>query len=103
MLPKVNKANKVGTMEAIKEYLRLHCGVMRGHLAYVIMETTVVKTYDEYHRYVTTDNKIFTMMLHLPQDKNRLSIESLVSFAKEHTPEYEIDNRGVYDIINQIC
>ena len=29
MMPKVNKADTAGTMEAIKEYLRFHHGVMK--------------------------------------------------------------------------
>ena len=29
VLPKINKSDIAGTIEAIKEYLRLYCGVMR--------------------------------------------------------------------------
>ena len=36
VLPKVNKSDMAGMMEAIEEYLRLHHGVVRVPLAYVI-------------------------------------------------------------------
>ena len=42
-------------------------------------------------------------MLHLPPDKNRLHDEQSAQSVKEHTAENEIDNRNVYDILDQIC
>ena len=36
VLPKVNKANMAGIMEAINEYLRSCHSIMRVHLAYII-------------------------------------------------------------------
>ena len=43
VLPKINKSDIAGTMEAIKEYLRLHHGVIRAPLAYVIRKTITVQ------------------------------------------------------------
>ena len=42
-------------------------------------------------------------MLHLPPDKNMLNNEQSAQSVKEHTAEYMIDNRSVYDILDQIC
>ena len=42
-------------------------------------------------------------MLHLPQEKNKILFESDPQSAKTHTAEWEIDNRTVYDILDQIC
>ena len=42
-------------------------------------------------------------MLHFPSHKNKLQLESSVDKVKDHTAEYMIDNRMVYDILNQIC
>ena len=42
-------------------------------------------------------------MLHLPLDNNKLHNEQSVQTVKEHTAEYMIDNRTVYDILDQIC
>ena len=36
VLPKKDKNNMVGMIEAIKEYLRLHCYVMRAPISYLI-------------------------------------------------------------------
>ena len=45
---------------------------------------------------------MITRMLHLPKHKNKLQLESSVSKVKDHTLEYTIDNRMVYDILDQI-
>ena len=42
MITKVNKADMASMVDVIKEYLRLHHGVMRTHLAQVIRKTIVV-------------------------------------------------------------
>ena len=42
-------------------------------------------------------------MLHLPPDKNRLHKEQSAQLVMEHMAEYEIDNKNVYDILDQIC
>ena len=42
-------------------------------------------------------------MLHLPTDKKKLFLEHNIHSVKEHTAEYELDNRSIYDILNQIC
>ena len=56
VLPKFNKADMARTMESIKEYLRLHHGVIRVPLAYIIRKTTIVQTYGDYQAYATSDN-----------------------------------------------
>ena len=92
-----------GMMQANKEYLRLCHGVMRAPLPYVIRKTVVVQTYCDNPWYATPDDKMITRMSHLPQDKNKLYIERQDSSTKEHTPKYKIDDRKVYDILNQTC
>ena len=67
MLPKINKSDMAGAIEAIKEYLRSHHCVMRATLAYVIRKTIQVHTYGEYPKYATPDDEMNTKMLHLPQ------------------------------------
>ena len=52
-------------MEAIKEYLRSHHGVMRVPLAYIIRKTIQFQTFGEYPKYVTPDYEMITRMLHL--------------------------------------
>ena len=42
-------------------------------------------------------------MLHLPPDKNKLLLEHNVHSVKEYTAEYEIDNKSVNDILDQVC
>ena len=79
-----------GMMETIEEYLRLHHGVIRAPLAYVIRKTMIVQTFGDYSEYATTDGKRIARILQLPQDKNKLL-------------EYEIDKRTLYDILDQIC
>ena len=51
MLPKINKSDMVGTMEAIEEYLRSCQGVVWAPLAYIIRKTIKVQTYGDYHSY----------------------------------------------------
>ena len=66
MLPKINKSDMAGTMEVIKEYLRLHHGVVRAPLAYIIRKTISVQTYGDYPTSATSDNEMIARMLHLP-------------------------------------
>ena len=56
MLPKVNKADMAGTIDAIKKYPRSHGGVIRAPLAHIIRKTLIVETYGDYHKYPTPDN-----------------------------------------------
>ena len=42
-------------------------------------------------------------MLHMPSDKNKLLSENDVKRVQVCMAEYEIDNRMVYDILDQIC
>ena len=97
VISKVHKANMAGTMEAIKEYLRSHCGVMRAHLTYIIKKTIIVQTYGDYPKYATPDNEMITRTLH---SQTSCTIKKVS--VKEHMVEYEIDNRSVYDIFDQI-
>ena len=43
VLPRINKSDKAGMMESIKEYLRLSCGVMGAPLSHVIRKTIIVR------------------------------------------------------------
>ena len=95
MLPKVNKADMIGAMEAIKESLRSHHDAMRAPLAYIIRKTKVVQTHDDYPRYVTHNDLLL--------DRNKLLLEQNSSCIKKPTAEYEMDNRTVYHTLNQIC
>ena len=72
MLPKINKSDNAGTMEAIEEYLRLHHGVVWAPLAKVLWKIITVQTYGDYPSYATPDNKMIARMLHLPSEKNNL-------------------------------
>ena len=42
MLPKVNEEDMEGMIEAIKEFLRSNCGVIRASFAYITRMTTIV-------------------------------------------------------------
>ena len=102
VLPKVNRADLAGTMEYIKEHLRLFHGVVRTPLAYIIKKIIIVQTYGDYPAYATPDNEMIARMLHLPPNKNRLHDKQIAQPVKECTAEYKIDNRRVDDILNQI-
>ena len=71
-------------------------------LAYIIRKTITVQIYGDYPKYAAPDNEMITMILHLPPDKNRLHDGQSGQSVKEYTAEYEIDNRHVYDILDQI-
>ena len=72
VLPKINKSDRAGMMEAIEEYLRSCHGVMRAPLAYIIRKTILVQTYGEYPKYATPDNEMIARILHLPPDKDKI-------------------------------
>ena len=101
MLPKVNKLDMSGTMESIEEYLRSHHGIMRAPLACIVRKTIIVQIHGDYPKYETPDDKIIAM-LHLSPDKNKLQNEQSAQSVKEHTEEYKIEKRSVYDILDQI-
>ena len=92
-----------GTMESIEEYLRSCHGVVRAPLAYIIMKSITVQTYGEYPMYATSDNEMIARMLHLLPDKNKLLHEKDVQRVQVCTAEYKINNRMVYDVLDQIC
>ena len=56
----------VGTMEAIKEYIRTHSGVTRAPLAYFIRKTIVIDSYGCYPQYAISADEIIAKMLPLP-------------------------------------
>ena len=103
VLPKINKSDMAGTIEAIKEYLRLHHQVDWAPLAYVIRKTITVQTYGDYPPYATPDDKMIARMLQLPPDKNKMHNKQSALSVTVHMSEYKIDNRTVYDILNRIC
>ena len=72
VLPKINKSDMAGMMEAIEEYLRSCQDVERVPLGYIIRKTIIVKTYGDYPKYATPDDEMIIRMLHLPPDKNKL-------------------------------
>ena len=103
VLSKVSKADMAGSMGSIKQYLRSQHDVMRAPIAYVIRMTIIVQTYGDYPNYTISDDNMIARMLHLLPDKNKLHNEQSSPSANEHTTEYEIDNRSVYDMLDQIC
>ena len=103
VLPKINKSDMAGMMAAIEEYLRLHHGVIRAPLAYVIRKTITVQTYGDYPTYATPDDEMITRMLHLPSDKKKLHNKQSAQSVTQHTTEYKKDNRTVCAILDQIC
>ena len=103
MLPKVNKADRVVTMKAIKEFLRSYHGFVRGPPVYFIRKTITVQVYGDYPKCVTPDDEMIARMLHIPPDKKKLHNEQSAQSVTEHTAEYKTDNRTVYDILDQIC
>ena len=102
VLPKINISDMAGMMESIKEDLRARCGVIKAPLAYVIRETITIQTKGDYPMYATPEDKMIARMLHLPTDKNKLIVESSANRVQDHTAEYVIDNRTIYDILDQI-
>ena len=89
-------------MEAIKEYLRLHCGVVWAPLTYVIQKTITVQTYGDYPTYATPDDEMIARILHLPLEKNMLLHETDTQVGQACMTEYKIDNRTIYDILDHI-
>ena len=71
MLPKINKPDMAGTMEAIEEYLRSCQGDIWVPLTYIIKKTKKVQTYGDYPLYAVPDDKMIASMLHLLSDKNK--------------------------------
>ena len=102
VLPKINESDMAGTMDSIKEYHRLHCGVIWAPLTYVIQKTIIVQTYGDYPMYATPDDKMIARMLHLPLAKNKLLSEKDIQTAKAFTAEYKIGNQTVYNVLDQI-
>ena len=103
MLSKVNKANMAGMMEAINEYIRSCCGIVRAPLAYFVSKTIIVQNYGHQPMCATTDDKKIAKMFHLPPGNKKLHGEKSAQSVKEQMTEHKIDNTGVYDILDQIC
>ena len=93
----------VEMMDAFEEYLRSCCAVVRACLAYIIRKIMILQTYCDYPRYTTPYDEIIARILHLPQDKNKFLLEHEASSAKEYATGYKIDNKTVYNILDQIC
>ena len=72
-------------------------------MAYVIRKTITVQTNGDYPMHATFDDEFIARMLHLPLNNNKLLLESSANKVQDHTTEYIIDNRTVYDILDQIC
>ena len=53
--------------------------------------------------YVSPDDEMIARMLQLHSDKNKLHNKESVQSTTQHTTKYKIDNRRVYDILDQIC
>ena len=86
MLPKVNKADMAGSMEAFEEYLRSHHGVIRAPLTYIIRKTIIVHTYGGYPMYVTPDNRMIARMLHLTQARTSSSWSIMFTQSRNVQP-----------------
>ena len=107
MLPKINKADMTGMVEAIKEYLRSCHDDTGADLANIIIKTILVKTYGDYPKNKTPDGEMYARMLHLPPDRKKYGEKDTI-LVKKQTPEYKIINADVYHILNkffriQIC
>ena len=89
LLPKVNKTNMAGMIEAIKTYLSSCYGVKRMPLTYIIRKTIVIQTD------ITYLQCTITMMLHLPMEQNKLCSEEAASSRKQHKVAYRINNRAI--------
>ena len=91
-----------GKMKAIKDYLRFHHGAVRVPLACIIIKTIIVQIYGDYPTYVTPDDKMVAMMLHLSSDKDKAHNKQNAHSINQCTRENQINNRTVYVIMNQI-
>ena len=69
----------------------------------MIRNTITAQIYDDFPKHATHDDKMIARMLHLSPDKNKLQDEQSAPLVKGHKAEYEIDNRSLYDILDQIC
>ena len=72
-------------------------------MAYITRKTVNVQTYGDYPSYATTDDKTVTRLLHLLSNNNKVHNEQSALSVRGLMPEYKIDNRTVYDILDQIC
>ena len=85
--------------KTIKEYLKSCHGVVRA-----LLHTSLGRShYGDHARYATNDSKMITRMLYLSPDKNKLLVERSARSVKKYTVEYKIDNRTVYNKVDQIC
>ena len=73
LLPKNNKSDMAGIMEAFKEYLRSCHVVVRAPFVHIIRKTIIVQTYGDYFMYATPDDDMIARMLHFPSDKITVS------------------------------
>ena len=73
---------------------------MKAPSAYIIRKTITVQTYGDYTMHATPDDEMIAKM---SPDKNKLLLEKDAQRVQVHTAVYKIDNRTVYDILDQIC
>ena len=73
--------------------------VIRALLAYIISKTITVQTYGDYPKYETPDSEMINRMLHLLSDKKKVYNKQSAQPGTQHTTEYKIDNRTVYETL----
>ena len=61
-----------------------------------------VQTYGDYPTYATLDDKMIARMLHLPSEKDKGLHETNTQTVQVHMAEYKIDNRTIYNVLDQI-
>ena len=67
MLPKINKSDMEGIVEAIKECLKSNHDIEKAQLACIVRKMIIPKTNGNYLLYATSNEKMITKMLHLPK------------------------------------
>ena len=98
VLPKVNIANVMGMMVAIKEYLR-SCHVVKiVPLALSSERTQSLRLIDTISWWQNDQHDV-----KLPTEQIWLYREKETSSKKQHTTACKIDNRSIYGILDQIC
>ena len=102
-LPKSTK--RAGMMKSIKEYFRIHHGVMKAPLLYTIRKNIGVYIWPN-SNYIfmtlgTFDAGMSIRMLHAPIHVSYKNFNTLET-RPEQTEIYRLGNRIAYEILNQI-
>ena len=103
MMLKVNKADMAGMMETIKEYFRSCNSVVRAPLAFLIRKTIIVKTYSDFSKHVTFDDKMMIKMLHLSQDKNKYLLWIVITVQSRRIRKGKKVMTELFMTHDQIC